>query len=79
MFCAAPLTTTYGGQVQSVRRLTGARPLFQSHALGIVARTSMFPDVPSIGGDVPGYEARLQRAGMTRGTPPEIIERSIAS
>ena len=78
----APMTTDLiGGQVQvGIDVSTGARPPVQSgslRGLGICgARTSMFPDVPSIGESVPGYEASAWGGvGATRGTPPEIIER----
>jgi tripartite-type tricarboxylate transporter receptor subunit TctC len=78
---APMMTDLIAGQVQvGIDVSTGARPLVQSgalRALGICgARTSMFPDVPSIGESVPGYAASAWAGvGTTRGTPPEIIER----
>ena len=78
---APMITDLIGGQVHTgIDVSTGARPPFQSgalRALGICGeRSSMFPDVPSIGESVPGYAASAWAGvGTTRGTPPDIIER----
>jgi tripartite-type tricarboxylate transporter receptor subunit TctC len=78
---APMITDLIGGQVQvGIDVSTGARPPVQSgalRALGICgARSSMFPDVPSIGESIPRYAASAWAGvGTTRGTPPEIIER----
>jgi tripartite-type tricarboxylate transporter receptor subunit TctC len=78
---APMITDLIGGQVQvGIDVSTTSRPPVQSgalRALGICgARSSMFPDVASIGESVPGYEASAWAGvGTTRGTPPEIIER----
>jgi tripartite-type tricarboxylate transporter receptor subunit TctC len=78
---APMMTDLIAGQVQcAIDVSTGALPHVRSgaaRALGICgARTSMFPDVPSIGESVPGYAASAWAGvGTTRGTPPEIIER----
>src|SRR5881227_2339267 len=78
---APMMTDLIGGQVQAgIDVSTGARPPVQSgavRALGICGpRTSMLPDVPSIGESVAGYAASAWAGvGTTRGTPPEIIER----
>jgi tripartite-type tricarboxylate transporter receptor subunit TctC len=78
---APMITDLIAGQVQcAIDVSTGALPHVRSgaaRALGMCgARSSMFPDVPSIGESVPGYAASAWAGvGTTRGTPGEIIER----
>ena len=45
-------------------------------AVGSAARSSVFPDVPTVGEFLPGYEANVWFGiGAPRQTPPEIVER----
>lgn len=69
---APMITDLIGGQVQvGIDVSTTSRPPVQSGALRALRicgpRTSMFPDVPSIGESVPGYDAP---GPVSRRTPP---------
>ena len=45
-------------------------------AVGSASRSSVFPDVPTVGEFLPGYEANVWFGiGAPRQTPPEIVER----
>jgi tripartite-type tricarboxylate transporter receptor subunit TctC len=45
-------------------------------AVGSAARSSVFPDIPTVGEFLPGYEANVWFGiGAPRQTPPEIVER----
>ena len=78
---APMITDLIAGQVQvGIDVSTTARPPVQSGALRALgmcgSRNNMFPDVPSIGESVPGYDASAWAGvGTKGGTPPEIIER----
>jgi tripartite-type tricarboxylate transporter receptor subunit TctC len=79
---AAMLPAVIAGQVHAgVDALPNAVPHIKSGAVRALAvlsqaRTPTFPDVPTVGEFVPGYEVRSWNGvGAPRGTPPEIIER----
>jgi tripartite-type tricarboxylate transporter receptor subunit TctC len=78
---APMITDLVAGQVHcAIDVLTGALPHIRSgtaRALGMCgARTSLIPDVPSIGETVAGYEASAWAGlGTAQGTPADILER----
>ena len=79
---ATMLPAVIAGQVHAgVDALPNAVPHIKSgsvRALAVLsqARTPTFPDVPTVGEFIPGYEVRSWNGvGAPRGTPPEIIER----
>ena len=79
---ATMLPAVIAGQVHAgVDALPNAVPHIQSGAVRALAvlsqaRTPTFPDVPTVGEFIPGYEVRSWNGvGAPRGTPPEIIER----
>lgn len=78
---SAAMTDLLGGQVQiffstmpaaiGYIRAGSVRPL----AVSTTARSEAFPDIPTVGGTVPGYEAAsMFGLGAPRGTPAEIIQ-----
>jgi tripartite-type tricarboxylate transporter receptor subunit TctC len=79
---APALTDLVGGQVQVMfGAITAAIGHIRSgslRALGVCtdARSELFPDLPTVGEFVPGYEASgWQGVGAPRDTPAEIIDR----
>ncbi len=78
----AVITDLIGGRVQVYFvALAGAAGLIKDgkvRALAVTTadRAAAFPDVPSVGESVPGYEASLRNGlGAPRGTPADIIEK----
>jgi tripartite-type tricarboxylate transporter receptor subunit TctC len=76
----AAVTDLIGGRVQVYFvALAGAAELIRTgkvRALAVTTaqRSSAFPDIPSIGESVPGYEASLRNGlGAPKGTPADII------
>ena len=76
----AAITDLMGDRVQVYFvALAGAAELIKSGKLRALAvttaqRSAAFPDIPTIGEAVPGYEASLRNGiGAPRGTPPDII------
>jgi tripartite-type tricarboxylate transporter receptor subunit TctC len=76
------LTDLLGGQVQvtfdPVANSIGHVQAGRLRALGVTraTRVAAFPDIPTIGEFVPGYEASgWQGIGAPKNTPPEIIEK----
>ncbi len=76
----AAITDLIGGRVQVYFvALAGAVELIRTgkvRALGVTTaqRSAAFPDVPTVGEFVPGYEASLRNGlGAPRGTPADII------
>ncbi len=78
----AAINDLIGGRVQVYfLALAGAVELIKAGKLRALAvttaqRSAAFPDVPTIGESVPGYEASLRNGiGAPKGTPAEIIAR----
>jgi tripartite-type tricarboxylate transporter receptor subunit TctC len=78
----AAVTDLIGGRVQVYFvALAGAAELIRTgkvRALAVTTaqRSTAFPDVPSIGESVPGYEASLRNGlGAPKGTPADVIAR----
>ena len=78
----AAITDLMGGRVQVYFvALAGAAELIKSGKLRALAvttaqRSAAFPEIPTVGESVPGYEASLRNGlGAPRGTPAGIIER----
>jgi tripartite-type tricarboxylate transporter receptor subunit TctC len=76
----AAITDLIGGRVQVYFvALAGAAELIRTgkvRALAVTTaqRSAAFPDVPTIGESVPGYEASLRNGlGVPKGTPADII------
>lgn len=76
----AAITDLLGDRVQVYFvALAGAAELIKTGKLRALAvttadRSSAFPEVPTIGESLPGYEASLRNGlGAPRGTPPDII------
>ena len=76
----AAITDLIGGRVQVYFvALAGAAELIRTgkvRALAVTTaqRSAAFPDVPTIGQSVPGYEASLRNGlGAPKGTPADII------
>jgi tripartite-type tricarboxylate transporter receptor subunit TctC len=76
----AAVTDLIGGRVQVYFvALAGAAELIRTKKVRALAvttaqRSSAFPDIPSIGESVPGYEASLRNGlGAPKGTPADII------
>jgi tripartite-type tricarboxylate transporter receptor subunit TctC len=76
----AAITDLIGGRVQVYFvALAGAAELIRTgkvRALAVTTaqRSAAFPDVPSIGEAVPGYEASLRNGlGVPKGTPADVI------
>jgi tripartite-type tricarboxylate transporter receptor subunit TctC len=76
----AAITDLIGGRVQVYFvALAGAAELIRTgkvRALAVTTaqRSTAFPDVPTIGESVPGYEASLRNGlGVPKGTPADII------
>jgi tripartite-type tricarboxylate transporter receptor subunit TctC len=76
----AVITDLLGGRVQVYFvALAGAAELIKSGKLRALAvttaeRSAAFPDIPTIGETVPGYEASLRNGlGAPKGTPADII------
>jgi tripartite-type tricarboxylate transporter receptor subunit TctC len=78
----AAITDLIGGRVQAYFvALAGAAEFIKAgkvRALGVttVERSPVFPDIPTVGDFVPGYEASLRNGmGAPKATPADIIER----
>jgi tripartite-type tricarboxylate transporter receptor subunit TctC len=78
----AVITDLLGGRVQVYFvALAGAAELIKSGKLRALAvttadRSAAFPEVPTIGETVPGYEASLRNGlGAPKGTPADIVAR----
>jgi tripartite-type tricarboxylate transporter receptor subunit TctC len=76
----AVITDLLGGRVQVYFvALAGAAELIKSGKLRALAvttaeRSAAFPDIPTIGETVPGYEASLRNGlGAPKGTPADIV------
>jgi tripartite-type tricarboxylate transporter receptor subunit TctC len=79
---AAMVTDIMGGQIHTgIDVLTGSLAGIQSGKLRVLAvlgkqRSEFLPDVPTIGETVAGLEANSWcGVGVSRGTPPEIVDR----
>ena len=78
----AAITDLMGGRVQVYFvALAGAAELIKTGKLRALAvttaqRSAAFPEIPTVGESVPGYEASLRNGlGAPKGTPADIIER----
>jgi tripartite-type tricarboxylate transporter receptor subunit TctC len=78
----AAITDLLGGRIQVYFvALAAAAGFIQDgkvHALAVTTaqRASVFPDVPTVGESVPGYEASLRNGmGAPKGTPADIIDK----
>jgi tripartite-type tricarboxylate transporter receptor subunit TctC len=78
----AAITDLMGGRVQIYFvALAGAAELIKTGKLRALAvttaqRSAAFPEIPTVGESVPGYEASLRNGlGAPKGTPADIIEK----